>query len=146
MKKILKSTLAMLAMAFVMMGASATAKADDCDKSVDKICDAYAKICDEINKATDLQGLFGINFLGEMMDAGKSIDKECYSYELTGDDKQKLITSFDNVMTSLTNKSNELSDGAVGPMIQGQMQPIIDEYHAAVQETTTLGDYLTSMQ
>lgn len=146
MKKILRKASAFFAIAMMVMMTSLVARADDCSKSVGKICTDYNDIAGKINAAATLQELMGIDFIGQIMKASESVDKDCYSYELTDADKDGLIKAFDNVMQTLVDRADFFTDGAAGGMIKGQLQPMLDEYHDSVSETKTLGDYVTSMQ
>lgn len=145
MKKILRNTFAMMMLAAMTLLASVSAKADDCNKSVDKICDGYNAVAKQLKETSDIQALLGYNFIGEITKANNTVGEECYGYELNDEDRGKLIQAFDNVMNTLVDKANEFTDGQIGQMLSGQLKPMLDEYHSSVSETKTLGDYVTSM-
>ena len=135
-------------MTLIVMTISLTSfesKAQNCGDCIDTICKGYDTTAAQLNATTSMEQLMSIDFVTRMTEATNGIDENCYSYELTQEDKNKLIKSFDGVINTLIDKANEFSDGMAGAMIKPQIDPMMNDYHNGVNTVTTLGEYILYM-
>lgn len=146
MKSVFKSLTASFALLLVLLMASFSAKAADCSATVGSLCKAYDEIAAKMSAADDLQQLIAVDLDKRVQEVTRLIDKDCYSYVLTAEDKASLVKSFDNVFVSLVDKANQLTGGTAGAMLDGELQPVLNQFHESMDRVVTLEDYMSLMK
>ena len=142
MKKVFKSFAISLCSVAMFMFVSVTAKADDCSANVDKICDGYNAATQQMEQSQDMQALMSVDMSNLIMKPLQDVDKDCYSYELTQEDKDRLAEAFEKIFTTLVNKADEFSGGMAKGMLTNQLNPMMEQYRTQLNNAKTLGDYV----
>lgn len=145
MKKTIKNFGTWLAIAMIAMMTSVGAYAQDCGQAVDELCSRYDAITEKLRNTPDFQQLVSIDFTSDLESATNATPQECGSYELTEADKNKIQKSIDSVIITVVDKADEFTGGAARAQLEAGLNPLLDDFHKALKESKTLGDFITYM-
>lgn len=136
-----------LTLAMMLLASAVPAKAQDCTKSVDLFCKAFAAMTQRISQITSVEEMENIDFDNEVMNSGLTdLPESCLATELSKSDKTKVTKALDGFVDAMINKTYELCEGMVGRSeIEMMMAPMKNTLHENVNKATTLGSLVMNM-
>ena len=135
MKKLFK-----IAMVAILVMVGTTAKAQDCSKSIDSICETFNNISNAIGYVSSLEQFETLDFSAAIM-SGCEVPEECLSYTLTKDDKKRIQKSLDGFVDAMINKTYELTGGMMQKSQIDQMMGYPKKtFKQMIDQATTLQD------
>lgn len=131
----------------VMLFGAFQAKADDCSKVVDKICNLNKQTVALIDKCSSLDELDQLanSDMFDDEDLNKLLET-CSSYVFTADDKERLKKSFYDLNEKTADKMVDLLNGMFSKEdVMAQLVPVISIYNDIIDASSTLGEFIDNM-